>query len=115
MIFCHEKFDDFELGEFPYDKNHSALGEYHFFMPKGYKGNWYDPISLHQFRSMDGSWMVTENNNKHYMEQNRGCVSFDHFKDLVEVLVYKSEFLTNYKLSSNIIMHDTKKMCGLAF
>ena len=25
-----EDFMDFPIGEFPYDKNHSAIGEYHF-------------------------------------------------------------------------------------
>ena len=25
-----EDFMDFPIGEFPYDKNHSAMGEYHF-------------------------------------------------------------------------------------
>ena len=26
----NEDFSDFAIGEFPYDKNHSAMGEYHF-------------------------------------------------------------------------------------
>ena len=29
-ILLDEDFKDFPIGEFPYDKNHSAMGEYHF-------------------------------------------------------------------------------------
>ena len=39
-----EDFSDFNIGEFPYDKDHSALGEYHYVIPEGYRGNFYDPI-----------------------------------------------------------------------
>jgi hypothetical protein len=30
---------------FPYDKEHSAMGEYHYYPPAGYRGNWYSPIT----------------------------------------------------------------------
>ena len=30
FILLDEDFSDFPIGEFPYDKNHSAMGEYHF-------------------------------------------------------------------------------------
>lgn len=33
-----EDFSDFKPSEFPYDHEHSALGEYHHLMPKGYRG-----------------------------------------------------------------------------
>lgn len=29
FILLDEDFSDFPIGEFPYDKNHSAMGEYH--------------------------------------------------------------------------------------
>ena len=29
-ILLDEDFKNFAIGEFPYDKNHSAMGEYHF-------------------------------------------------------------------------------------
>lgn len=34
-----EDFKNFPIGEFPYDKNHSAMGEYHFVQYPGYYGN----------------------------------------------------------------------------
>ena len=71
-LIINEDFKDLDLNEFPYDKAHSALGEYHHITQKGNYGNWHDPIPLHQWRSLDGSWLVTSDGNKRYMEQNRG-------------------------------------------
>ena len=45
FILLNEDFSDFPIGEFPYDKNHSAMGEYHFIHYPGYYGKWYDPVS----------------------------------------------------------------------
>ena len=41
-----EDFMDFPIGEFPYDKNHSATGEYHFIHYPGFYGRWYDHGAL---------------------------------------------------------------------
>ena len=41
FILLDEDFSDFPIGEFPYDKNHSAMGEYHFIHYPGYYGKWY--------------------------------------------------------------------------
>ena len=30
IVLCREDFKDFSIGEFPYDKDHSATGEYTF-------------------------------------------------------------------------------------
>ena len=38
FILLDEDFSDFPIGEFPYDKNHSAMGEYHFIHYPGYYG-----------------------------------------------------------------------------
>ena len=67
-----EDFYDLDLNEFPYDRFHTALGEYHHMVIPGKYGNWYDPIALHQFRSLDGNWMVTSDGNERFIEQNRG-------------------------------------------
>ena len=67
MILIKEDFTDLDLNEFPYDRGHTALGEYHYLKQPGKYGNWYDPISLHQWRSLDGSWLVTSQNGKRYL------------------------------------------------
>lgn len=40
-----DSFEEFPLGDFPYDAQHSAMGEYHYYPPKGYRGKWYCPIT----------------------------------------------------------------------
>ena len=82
MILVKEDFKDLLLGEFPYDKEHTALGEYHFVKPDGVYGNWYDPICLFRWRSMGGSWLVTEDLGVRYLEQNRGDNTSDAYKDV---------------------------------
>jgi rhamnogalacturonan endolyase len=62
-------FTDFAIGPFPYDPEHSAMGEYHYYPAKGYAGQWYDPITGSQFRGP--TWLVTEDNGTKFMEQMR--------------------------------------------
>ena len=66
-----ENFSDFPLGAFPYDKEHSAMGEYHYYPEEGYKGNWLDPITNWNYKGP--TWLVTSPfmSNVHVMEQMR--------------------------------------------
>lgn len=52
-----ESFESFPLGPFPYDAEHSAMGEYHYFPEIGYKGRWHDPIANYNYKGP--SWLVT--------------------------------------------------------
>ncbi|MGE4525828.1 MAG: hypothetical protein AB7D24_08090, partial [Sphaerochaeta sp.] len=52
-----EDFSSFPLGPFPYDSEHSAMGEYHYFPEAGYKGQWHDPIANYNYKGP--SWVVT--------------------------------------------------------
>lgn len=110
-----EDFNDFNIGEFPYDIKHSALGEYHSVTYPGYKGNWYDPISLHYYRSKDGSWMITYENNKKYMEQNRGSYSKRPFTHVYSTLVYNKALFAPYELSVNLRVFNNKEFSGVSF
>ena len=71
FILLDEDFSDFPIGEFPYDKNHSAMGEYHFIHYPGYYGKWYDPVCNHTYNGQGASWIISEYNGKHFMEQMR--------------------------------------------
>ena len=115
MRIINENFSDFNLCEYPYDRFHTALGEYHHIVSPGYYGNWYDPISLHQWRSLDGSWMVTEENGVHYMEQNRGDNSKDAFKNVYCCLTHKSSLFSSYTLSFKVRLFEVNHYCGMAF
>ena len=101
-----ESFKDFPLSELPYDKFHTALGEYHHIKHDGYFGNWYDPIDIHQWRSMDGSWMVTKDEFGNYLEQNRGSYSKDAFKNVYSTLVNKEKLYTTYGFDFSIRLFE---------
>lgn len=68
-ILFQDDFQGFPIGDFPYDREHSAMGEYHFFPTQGFHGQWYDPIASYRYRG--ATWCVTENKGKKYMEQMR--------------------------------------------
>ncbi len=110
-----ENFSDFEMGEFPYDKEHSALGEYHTFTLPGYTGNWYDPISLHQWRSKDGSWLITSDGNKNYMEQNRANEVSGAFLSCYPILVLKEDIYRPYTIESSFELFSIEEGGGLTF
>ena len=114
-ILINEDFTDLELNEFPYDRGHTALGEYHHYKAVGNYGNWYDPIPLHQWRSLDGSWIITSNNGKRYLEQNRGDNTRDSFKNVYCCLVHNQRLYSDYELEFNIRLFELNHYCGMAF
>lgn len=111
----YEDFTDLELNEFPYDRGHTALGEYHYIKPEGQYGNWYDPICLHQWRSLDGSWLVTSDGKNRYMEQNRGDQSKGAFANVFCCLVHRKRLYSSYTLEFNLRLFELKNYCGVAF
>lgn len=111
----NENFNDFGLNEFPYDRGHTAVGEYQYVKHEGYYGTWYDPISLHQYRSLDGNWITTEANGKHYMEQNRGNNSSGAFVNVYSCLVNKTNLYSFYTLEFDIRIFELEHYCGMAF
>lgn len=110
-----EDFSDFSLDEFPYDHNHSALGEYHTFDLPGYSGNFYDPISLHQWRSKDGSWLVTSDGKHNYMEQNRANEVSGAFNSCYPLLMLKNDIYTPYIIEGGIELFDLSEYGGFTF
>ena len=44
VVLSNEDFQDFPIGEFPYDKDHAAMGEYQYVVENGYHGNWVDMV-----------------------------------------------------------------------
>ncbi len=57
MVVFREDFDSFELGPFPFDAEHSAMGEYHYYPNPGYSGQWFDPIADWSFRGP--TWLIS--------------------------------------------------------
>lgn len=71
MQVFEDDFSSFKLGPFPYDAEHSAMGEYHYFPNYGYCGQWFDPIADWSFRGP--TWLVSDSDmdGTHCMEQMR--------------------------------------------
>ena len=101
-----ENFKDFPLNELPYDKFHTALGEYHHIEYDGYFGGFYDPIDVHQWRTADGSWLIVEDNGNRYLEQNRGNISHDAFKNVYATLTHKQKLYCTYGLDFQIRLFE---------
>ena len=95
-----EDFMDFPIGEFPYDKNHSAMGEYHFIHYPGFYGRWYDPVCNYRYNGQGASWCIMEYNGRHYMEQMR------HLREEIVLCAYfdsKGVFLGDKIISKGSI------------
>lgn len=57
MTILSDDFSSFPLGPFPFDAEHSAMGEYHYYPNPGYSGQWFDPISDWSFRGP--TWLIS--------------------------------------------------------
>ena len=68
-VLFQDDFTSFPIGPLPFDREHSAMGEYHYCQNKGFMGQWHDPIANCNFRGP--SWIVTAQDGKHFMEQMR--------------------------------------------
>ncbi|MBR6072036.1 MAG: hypothetical protein IKP77_04295 [Acholeplasmatales bacterium] len=115
MIIINEDFNDFNTGEFPYDLGHTALGEYHHIVYPGYYGNFYDPVPLHQWRSLDGSWLITEEDGIKYLEQNRGDNTKGAFTNVYPTLTHKMRLFSSYVIDCDIRLFDLSNYCGIGF
>ena len=71
MRVLEEDFRSFQLGPFPYDAEHSAMGEYHYYPNPGFCGQWFDPIADWAYRGP--TWLISnaDMDKGHCMEQMR--------------------------------------------
>jgi len=70
-VLFQDDFKQFPIGEFPYDKNHSAMGEYNYVVNEGFYGDWVDMVCNHTYNGSGASWIITEDEGKYFMEQMR--------------------------------------------
>ena len=54
VVLSNEDFQDFPIGEFPYDKDHTAMGEYQYVVENGYHGNWVDMVCNYTYKISPG-------------------------------------------------------------
>ena len=114
---CHyllkEDFKDFPIGEFPYDRDHSAMGEYHYVIEEGYRGAWIDPVCNYTYNGSGPSWIITESMGKHYMEQMRIEKNRPH--TIFPTLQAGDIHWKNYTMEAVVRRLSTKGTCGIAF
>src|SRR5690625_2870094 len=111
IVVLNETFSDFPIGPFPFDPKHSATGEYHYYPTEGYKGNWYDPIVY--FNWLGPSWIITENEGIHYMEQTRHQISIN--ENVWPTLVSGNVTWKNYVIEAMIRPLSTRSHSGIMF
>ncbi|MFA9558167.1 hypothetical protein ACERII_12725 [Evansella sp. AB-rgal1] len=109
----NEDFMDFDISEFPYDRNHSAMGEYHFVINEGYAGKWVDPVVNHTYNGSGASWIVTEENGKHFMEQMR--IKTDKPHVIHPMLMSGDTTWFDYTATTKLRMLKTSGIAGIGF
>ncbi len=105
-----EDFSDFAIGDFPHDPRNSAMGEYHYYPPKGYQGRWYCPITDPGWQGP--MWIVTREGDRKCMES---CVLKGPENDVWNMLTAGDEDWQDYDLELEIRMLSTATLCGVAF
>ncbi len=109
----HDDFSQFKIGEFPYDKNHSAMGEYNYIVNEGYCGEWTDMVCNYTYNGSGASWIVTEDEGKHFMEQMRVIDNKPHKTH--PILMAGSDKWRNYTVSAKVRALNTSGSVGIGF
>lgn len=109
----HDDFKHFKIGEFPYDKNHSAMGEYNYIVNEGYHGGWVDMVCNHTYNGSGASWIVTEDEGRHFMEQMRRIDNKPHVTHPT-LMVGKIQW-KNYTSSAKVRIFNTSGSVGIGF
>lgn len=111
VLMQKEDFSDFSLGGFPFDPNHSAMGEYHYDPPTGYQGNWYCPMADYSWKGP--FWSVAPRAGKHWMENQM-------VKPLVQdpwrpwsTLVTGDRQWKNYEVDAKMLFLNTHGLAGI--
>lgn len=112
-VLFEDDFSGFPIGEFPYDRDHSAMGEYHLVVEKGEHGGWTDPVCNFTYNGTGPSWIITEEDKTHYMESMR--IEKGHPHRMFPTLMAGSRFWKDYCVSVKVKRLSTKGMAGIAF
>ena len=113
QFLLNESFQEFSIGDFPYDAEHSAIGEYHLFRTGGFTGEWYDPVCNYTYRGP--SWIITEDGGKHYLEQMRLCCQTTVPHRTWPTLVTGNNNWHNYRIEAAVRFFSTKGEAGIGF
>ena len=112
-ILFYDDFKGFPIGEFPYDRDHSAAGEYHYVVEQGEHGAWKDQVCNFTYNGHGPSWMITESGRTHYMESCRIEKGKPH--RIFPTLLTGDVLWKDYEVSVVVRRLSSKGMAGLAF
>lgn len=110
-VLFEDDFASFPIGPLPFDREHSAMGEYHYYPPEGYQGQWYDPITNCYFRGP--SWAVMLQDGSHVMEQQRLRNPLTH--GVCSTLAAGDKAWKDYTVSASVRPLLTTDQGGLLF
>lgn len=111
-LLCKEDFQDFAIGEFPYDPEHTATGEYHYIVENGYFGNWVDQVCNYTYNGTGPSWIITELDGVHFMESMRIEKNRPH--RMFPTLETGSRFWKDYAVTVEMQRLSHKGIAGVA-
>lgn len=113
VVLSNEDFQDFPIGEFPYDKDHTAMGEYQYVVEKGYHGNWVDMVCNYTYNGTGPTWLITERDGRHFMESMRIEKNRPH--RMFPTLETGKHQWKDYEVSVSVRRLSQKGMAGLVF
>jgi hypothetical protein len=108
-----DDFSLFPLGPFPFDPEHSAMGEYHYYPASGYVGKWYDPIT--NFNYKGPTWIVSQPflDGTRIMEQMR--IDEPKEKGAIPTLVAGDVDWSDYTMVVRLRALSSQEICGVLF
>lgn len=112
-ILFSEDFSGFPIGEFPYDRDHSAMGEYHYVTEKGQHGAWVDQVCNYTWNGTGPTWIITEKDGKHAVESMRIEKNRPH--RIFPTLQTGRISWRNYTAAVTLRRLSLRGMAGLAF
>mgnify|MGYP005790864665 FL=1 len=112
-VLLQDDFSGFGIGEFPYDPDHSAAGEYHYVTERGFKGQWKDMVCNYTYNGHGPSWIITESEGRYYMESCRIEKGNPHM--MFPTLTAGDVRWKNYRAGVTIRRISTKGVTGIAF
>ena len=113
VVLSNEDFQDFPIGEFPYDRDHTAMGEYQYVVANGYHGNWVDMVCNSSYNGTGPTWLITERDGRHFMESMRIEKNRPH--RMFPTLETGKHQWKDYEVSVSVRRLSQKGMAGLVF
>ena len=113
VVLSNEDFQDFPIGEFPYDRDHTAMGEYQYVVENGYHGNWVDMVCNYTYNGTGPTWLITERDGRHFMESMRIEKNRPH--RMFPTLETGKHQWKDYGVSVSVRRLSQKGMAGLVF